>query len=215
MEEFLCYVMAVAGARARQEATKSLFGKATLKYGQCYGMAAYFMQLGSVLGAKHRHNLDAFGHAFLGVAGPPGTVEQSFTSHAPDVAGSVVEGMTFLDYLSADQVRRLPYKGDPHQLFLDLGPKKVDLDAALTMLYEYALQGAILGATHPELARRMFERTHAPADQGEWDHARAAGLDIPEKQDIMTYEECEEGENEAFMAYCQQRAPSLYAELQG
>ncbi|MCH8274821.1 MAG: hypothetical protein IH851_08525 [Armatimonadetes bacterium] len=81
------------------------------------------------------------------------------------------------------------------------------------MLWQFAEEGAILGAMHPERAHRLYERMHAPRDQAAWDRARAAGLDIPEKQDIMTYEECEEGENEAFMAYCDQCAPSLYAVL--
>jgi hypothetical protein len=215
MEKFPCYAVAVAAVRAREWATRSFFGRSRLLYGQCYTLAGYFLQQGAILGARHRDKLDAFGRAFLAIAGPPGTAQREFRDHAPEPAATVQEGMAFHDYVNADQVRRLPYKGDPDRLFLELGPKRVDLHAAMLMLGEYALQGAILGATHPELVRRMFECTHAPRDPAQWARARAHGLDIPEKQDIMTYEECEREEDEAFMAYCQRCAPELYAELRG
>ena len=50
-------------------------------------------------------------------------------------------------------------------------------------------------------------------DEKSWQSAREAGLDIPEKQDLLTYDEAEQEEVESFLDYCQQYAPSLYVSL--
>ncbi len=117
--------MVLARARAQQEASKSLFGKPKLKYGQCYAMAGYFMQLGALLGAKHRDKPDAFGHAFLGATGEPGAVKRFFTDAAPRILEAIAEDMTFTDYVNAEQVKRLKYTGDPHRFLFDLGMKRL------------------------------------------------------------------------------------------
>lgn len=215
MEQISGYAKILASARAKQEATKPLIGKPTLKYGQCYAMAGYFMQLGAVLAVKYRDKLDAFGHAFLGATGEPGAMQRFVDLASPDIRALVSAGMTFSDYVTAEQIKRLQFKGDPDRFFFEMGMQKLDLETSLSMIWQFAEQGAILGAADPIAARAVFDQTHAPRDQADWDRDRAAGLDIPEKQDVMSWEEVQEGENEGFMAYCQQCAPSLYAALRG
>ncbi len=77
----------------------------------------------------------------------------------------------------------------------------------------YAVEGSALGAMHHSDFRRLFEGTNSKRDEESWRSARAAGLDIPEQQDVMTYDEVELGEVESFLDYCQQCAPHLYATL--
>jgi hypothetical protein len=213
MEQISGYARILVRARAQQEATKPIFGKPTLKYGQCYVMSGYFMQLGAVLAAKYRNKLAAFGHAFLGATGDPDAMQRFVDLAASDVLALVSKGMTFSGYVIAEQINRLNYQGDSARFLFEMGMKKLDLVTGTSMLWQFAEQGAILGAAHPEIAHALFEQTHAPRDQTEWDRARIAGLDIPEEQDSITWEDVEEGESERFMDYCQQCAPSLHVVL--
>ena len=56
----------------------------------------------------------------------------------------------------------------------------------------------------------MFEASNARVPEEEWKRARAAGLDIPAEQEVMSYEEREEAESGVFMAYCEKCCPELY-----
>ena len=98
-------------------------------------------------------------------------------------------------------------------------PISVDLSDKLTpataenMAWEFSSDGAALGAIHPDMIRRMFDQAHAAIPKEKWERMRSAGLNIPPEQDVMSYEETEQGENEGFMAYCQQCCPDLYSVL--
>lgn len=84
-------------------------------------------------------------------------------------------------------------------------------DQAEELAWQYAGDGAALGAIHPNKLRGMFERQHALVSKKVWDQARAAGLDIPPQQDVLSYEDIEFGEDGVFMDYCQQCCPELFA----
>lgn len=213
MEQIAGYARVLATQLARQAATKPIFGKPTLKYGQCYAMSGYFMQLGAVLSAKHRTEIAAFGQAFLGVSGDAGAMQRFVDLAAPDVVTLIKETMTFSDYVTAEQIKRLEYSGDSERFFLEMGAKKLDLATGTSLLWQFAEQGTILGAVHPELARALFDSTHAFREQAEWDRARTAGLSLPEQPEVVSWEDVEKGENAVFLAYCQQCAPSLFEVL--
>lgn len=178
-------------------------------------MSGYFMQLGAVLSGRHRCELAAFGHAFLGATGDAGAMQRFVDLAAPDLVALVKEGMTFTDYVLAEQIMLLKYPGDPERFFFEMAKTKIPLSTGISLLWHYAAQGTILGASHPEIARALFDCTHAPGNQAEYVRARAAGLDIPERQDTVSWEDVEEYENDGFMAYCQQCAPSLFKVLNG
>ncbi len=216
MEEFTSYVNVVATFRVRQELNKPLFGKPYLKLGQCLHMWGYLLQLSGVLGAKHAEHLDVFGRAFLGAKGEAGAVRRAFTAMASDTSllsmtftdyvfqkwaidpGSNVHGRTVNDYIR-DEKKRLGIKVKPEDAF--------------GQCQEHALLGAALGALYPQQMGKVFERTFAPVPKERWELARRAGLDIPPSQDLMSFEEAQEEENEQFMAYCKECCPSLYPAL--
>jgi hypothetical protein len=85
--------------------------------------------------------------------------------------------------------------------------------SAAELAWQYSDQGAALGAIHPVKVRRMFQRTYVAVPKEEWEFARAAGLNISPEQNLMSYEEMEEAEDEVFMEYCQQCCPNLYTVL--
>lgn len=210
MENIAGYARVLARARVGQELTKPFLGKAHIKYGQCYAQAGYFLQVGAVLGAKYSDNLDAFGHAFLGMRGDSGAVKRFFTGVVDEhLKPLMTESTTFPDYVNAEQIKRFGYSGDAGAFFMTRAALKITPDTAAEMAWQFAEQGAALGAICPDVARRMFERTHTAVDKGKWDLAHAAGLNIPMEQDRMNYKEVEDGENEVFMAYCQECCPDL------
>jgi hypothetical protein len=95
-----------------------------------------------------------------------------------------------------------------------MGAQKTAPRDALTKSWDYASEGAALGATRPDILRGMFERTHVPVSEKEWRTAYAAGLDIgPEAPPQTSYAEFEASENKNFMEYCQQFCPDDHAVL--
>jgi hypothetical protein len=214
MEQISGYARVLARTRVEQQQNKPFLGKPYLKYGQCYALWSYFFQLGGILGAKHSANLDAFGTAFLGVRGEPGAVKNFFTEVAKRIMTDYeIDSMTFADYVGAEFIGRVGHSGDAKRFFLEHGMEKLPPQTAMELAWQYSQQGAALGAIHPQIMRKMFERTHVAVPKEEWELARAAGLDISPEQELMSYEETEEAENEVFMAYCQECCPSFYSIL--
>ena len=214
MEKISGYARVIARARVQQEASKPFFGKPYLKYGQCWGLWSYFFQLEGILGGRHSANLDAFGPAFLGMLGPPGAVNQFFTEVAKRlVAESVKDSMKFQDYVSLEFTRRVGYTGDTRTYFVEHGMEKLPSSTAEELAWQYSESGAALGAIYPQVVRQMFIRAHAPVPNEKWQQMRAAGLNLPPQQDVMSFQETEQAENEAFILYCRECCPDLYGVL--
>lgn len=216
MEKISGYARLLARTRIQQQLNKTLLGKPYLKYGQCYVLSSYFFQLGGILGAKHSDNLDAFGPAFLGVEGEPEGIKRFLTGVANDIVlPSVTDCMTFGDYVGAKLAAQIGYREDPASFFLKHAMEKVTPESAEELAWRYAADGAAVGAIEPRVVRKMFERTHAVVPKEKWESARAAGLNIPEEQDRMSYEEVQEAEDDVFMAYCRECCPELCSTLVG
>lgn len=113
MEKVSGYARILARTRVERQLNKSFLGKPYLKYGQCYSLWPYFVQLGGSLGAKHAANLDAFGPAFLAGQAEPGAIRRFFTEVAMRLMTQPLrDSMTFWDYVTADFIRRIRYAGD-------------------------------------------------------------------------------------------------------
>jgi hypothetical protein len=131
------------------------------------------------------------------------------------VGNSLDDSMTFWDYVSEEISRRMGYPGDPAFIFIEHGMEKQSTETAVEVAWQYAEEGAALGATYPDVFRSMFERTHALAPKEQWARARAAGLNLPVEQEVMSYDEIEQDENGVFIAYCEKCYPQLYEILPG
>lgn len=214
MESISGYVRILASVRVEQEQTKPLFGKPHLKLGQCIGLWGYFFQLGAVLGARHSSNLDAFGPAFLGAAGPPGAVRNFFDQVAMRIASeAALETTTFTSYVVEDYSRRAGSAADLSRLIAESGMKKIPSSTAAELAWQYAQCGAAVGAIDSMRAQAMFELSHRGVSKEQWDRAHSAGLAIPKEQDNLSYAEVEQEENQGFLAYCQQCCPEFHAAL--
>lgn len=170
---------------------KRFFGRSYLKLGQCFGLWGYMMQLGAILGTRHAVRPNAFVPAFLGMSGEAGAAKQFLVCAANRLLERHSPGsMKFWDCVGADVADRLGYKErDWSGLIMERGTQKFPPRVALTNAWEYASAGAGLGTIHPDVARAMFERSHAAVPEEQWQTAYAAGLDIgPEQPQPITPE---------------------------
>lgn len=208
------FAAVVARCRVQQEWHKPLLGKPFIRYGQCLFMASYFFALGGVLGSRYRDSVEDFACAFLNLHGEePGSVSRYFAEYAEAMLPRIGECSSILDYVTRVQSEVLHFQGNHSGMLLQLGTQKVKPDIAAQMLWNFAQDGAVFGAIHPDRFRVLWEEMYKRQDERSWRLAHASGLDIPEQQDVMTYDEAEQGEVESFLDYCQQCAPSLYVSL--
>ena len=125
----------------------------------------------------------------------------------------VADCSTIFDYVNGSQAERLDFKGDVSQILFRFGMQKVNPESATQMCCNYAQEGSALGAIYPGHFKRLFEETYKKRDEDTWQLFRASGLDLPEQQDVMRYDEVEQVEAQTFLAYCEEFAPSLYVSL--
>ncbi len=216
MENIVGYARLLAGVRVEQQINKPFLGKPYLLFGQLYILNAYFFQLGGILGAKHSGELDAFGLAFLGAHGEPGAVKRFFVDVSEKIiAHSENRIMTFPEYVCADMIDRLGYKGEANDFVHNYGSTRIDPAVASKYAWQYAESGAATGAIQPQTLRRMFDKTHTPVPEATWGQALAAGVAVPPVEEASSYEEVELDEDALFMAYCQECCPDLYSVLTG
>jgi hypothetical protein len=211
------YWRAVAEGFIHDQLIKPFFGRPYLKFGQCFGLWGYLVELGGLLGAKHGAKLDAFVSAFLGMSGAAGAAKRALVGAANTLRDRAsLTSMNQWDFVGAKSADLIGYKGDGWtSLVMELGPQKIRPKMALANGWEYASDGAALGAIHPDVLRAMFERTRAAVSSKEqWRQFHAAGLDIgPEPPPRESYEQAQEAENKKFMEYCRQFHPDLYSLL--
>ena len=205
MKQKAGYARVLAEVRIDQDRQGQLFGKPFLKFGQCFGMCAYFLQLGSVLGAKHREKGDLFLVSFLGADSKgidPANLESEEAQSVHDLAR---QAKSFSDFVYGEHLARLGFEGDVGAFFQKYRPEKIFLKDAEELAVRFARFGALLGLTNPEKVRELFEGTHHPAKDLA-DAARANRIDLSPPQEGMTYEILEKGEDNIFMSYCRQEA---------
>lgn len=215
MEQISGYSVIIAKASVKQITTKPFFGEAHVKFGQCQVLWGYFFQVGGILAAKYSHRLEAFGPAFMGARGGPGAVEKYCSLYGAQLISQFPLGtMTFSDYVISEYLRRINCTDDPTTYLIQHSTEKFPPENCQKLAREYAMQGAVIGATHPEIIRDMYARTPTAVSEKHWQDARRAGLNIPERQDTMSYQETEEMEDQEFMEYCRTCCPTLYSALQ-
>jgi len=87
--------------------------------------------------------------------------------------------------------------------------KKVPLEQAQHGMRMCGLAGIGFGIAFPELTERMCRNATENIDMDKWSKARAYGLAIPEKPDIVSFEEREESILQIVAAYTAEFYPEL------
>ena len=213
MENISGWSRTLAKMMVDQQVNKPFIGKPYIKYGQVLALGAYFFQLGGILASKHTENLDEFGPAFLGMRGDVGAVKKFFELACHNMVNDFdMNSLKFLDYVTLEFIRRIKYNGNSTDFFLEYGTQKISPESAMELVWQYSEQGATLGAIKPSLVREIFTRTYM-LDQEKWAMAHKAGLNIPQEQENITYEEAEELESSKFMIYCENVCPEIHSVL--
>jgi|SRR5579871_857082 len=216
MDKVAGYAGLVARIRVAEEQTKPFLRKPYLRYSQCPMLWAYCFQLGGALATKHKANLDAFIHAFLGMHGEAGAAKRACTNIANSIMERTeVSSMTPLDFVMTNFVGRINHNGNAFDYFVEHERDKLPSKTAIILSWQFASDGCALGAIFPKIVREMYLRLYTDrGDKEDWERARDAGLDIPAWEDRVTFEEFREEEDERFMAFHRQHQPDLYSMLE-
>jgi hypothetical protein len=190
------YARLLIKARLDQDLVRPPFVKPFLRYPDCCELAAYFLQLGAVLGSLHREHADAFQTVLLG--------RVNTTEDIADIDALTTDPMSFTDFIHAKQARKQNFTGPLDPFIASQKTQKVLAAAAEEIAMQAAEDGAILGALRPDTALKIFAYTHDPSHEKKSDAT---------DQDRMAFDVVARGENQVFMSYCRQSFPDLFQQL--
>ena len=211
MNQISGYVKGLAEESVKRQSIKPFFGKSYLKFVQCYILWSYFFQLGGILGAKYNEKSDDFCNAFLGFTGEKGSINKYFSKIESRILNDfAIESMNFGQYISVKFRKKIGYTGDEEKFLLEYFKMKIPIEVALESSWFYAIDGVATGILNPKIIQTMFKNTNTFIPKEDWKIAHDSGLEIPSKQEILTYNEVTEEENESFINYCQFARPELY-----
>jgi hypothetical protein len=211
MEEFIGYAGEVIRYRVNKTYQKSLFGKMFWTYPRCMQLYEYFFQLGGILGGKYGSKKNEFFAPLYALSSSNENFDRVCTIGAQDILQNIIKSHTFFDYVNVKEfgceVSDIP------NAFAKNAVKKINKETVLDNCPKYLLEGMSLAIIHPDQFRRLFEETHKQPDKALLESARKGGMDVSGMEDVMTYEEAEKEESEAFMSFLKQCAPSSYVSL--
>ena len=87
--------------------------------------------------------------------------------------------------------------------------EKMPLEQAQDIMRMFGLAGIGFGIAFPELTERICRNSTENIDMDKWSEARAYGLAIPEKPDIVSFEEREESILQIVATYTAEFYPEL------
>ncbi len=186
----------------KREMHKPLFGKPQIKYGQTFIIAGYMFQLGGLLGAAYREELEPFLTAYHGTPNIDATI-QSVPTDLEQVTqfGDSVNKLT--DFVIALEDKRWQMPEGSLGSIAAYGTRKLDHDIAFFIPWELGMLGATLGVMRPETYRLWFDNNFRvdPERREAWSRAYKAGLNIPEEPDVVTYEQAEQDALDMFSPF--------------
>ncbi len=213
MEQFAGYVIDLSKAGIDQQLNKPFFGKSYLKFGQCVIMMMSFFQLGGILGAKYAKKCDSFAQAFLGITRENGTI--TIESYFNKINKMIVDdfdltSMNVFSYILNAYKQDIKYSGNDENFIHEYFIKKISAGVSMQQIQLFALRGASIGVTHPKLIKILYQNTHIKESEDRYKLAVSCGLNIPEKQEIIPYEEEEKIDITEFLEYCKFYCPDLH-----
>lgn len=112
-----------------------------------------------------------------------------------------ITGLSFIDSFEA-------YKHGNKKI-LKVFDQKIPVEQAQDAMRLFGLAGIGFGSVFPELTERMCKNSAENIDMDKWSEARAYGLAIPEKPDIVSFEEREKALLQIVAAYTAEFYPEL------
>jgi len=207
---------------------KRLFGKRYITMFYYSRTLAFQYETGALSGRAMRDKLDIF-HKMLV---KPGTdINRSIAfiqSEAKDRLKKFTEEKgkepdTFNDFIALKELEEASkvmglsidedaYYKDPKSHLKNLRKlygHEVALDDVYRNILNCGLYGIGFGSSFPELTVRMYKNSYEDINMNEWAQARSYGLNIPDKPDIIPFEEREEALIQMVAAYTSEYYPEL------
>lgn len=186
----------------KREMHKPLFGKPQIKYGQTFIIAGYMFQLGGLLGAAFREDLEPFLTVYHGTYNINQTI-QSVPDDLDEVTQFGDSVNTLNEFVIALEDKRYKIPEGSLGSMAQYGTRKLDHDIAFFIPWNLGMLGATLGLMRPEIYKRWFENNFKIDQESResWNRAHKAGLNIPAEPDVVTYEEAEQDAFDMFIPY--------------
>ncbi len=99
------------------------------------------------------------------------------------------------------------------KVYKEMVKKKMPLEKVLDNLVWFGMEGIGFGSIFPELTEKMYRNAYENIDMDEWSFARAHGLDIPQKPNMLSLEEREQLALQTLAAYTAEFYPELLDSL--
>lgn len=178
---------------ARANLKKPLFGEQYMHLGPFIFGGLHVFTMSAVLGYARPNKLDSLMQLLPPIHFRPDTgAASSQAAHfewmlLQDLKKMGREPTTFLDYWVHTHTTGFTQEtmANP-RIARGLAKEKVKLTRIIEQINGLAGEGLTFGATQARLFERLYhEQFEAKVEQGQWDLARAIGLDIPAQQDVI------------------------------
>jgi hypothetical protein len=213
----------------KQVLKKKIFGERYLRLWDYFAILSFQYESGAILGRAKHDKTSTIANMLV----VPGGKGKEFVKLMQDQAKGRLEKFrnalgkqpdTFYEFIfdrELDRVLASAFGLSLNELFLlSLETKKMDIMAkvfdhkvsfstAWPNIQAYGMEGIGFGSSFPELTVNMYKNAYENVDVDKWAEARKYGVDIPEKPDIVSFEEREEIVLQTVAAYTAEFYPEL------
>lgn len=193
---------------------KGMFGKASVVRGAPIFAGVIVFQTGALLGRARAEKADDLGRLLRLTVGPPATsMDGALNALAEGWRGrSKAAPNTLMDVWVGCEFPNIDLT-DP-SVMKHLAGTDSNLEPVLKRVEWAATLGVAYGRRFPDELVQLWRQSYEQVmDRGSWDRARAAGVDLPEKQDTQPLAEAEALILRQTSAYAQSYRPELVQPL--
>ncbi len=208
-------LMSFLGMTAVTEVTETrLFGGCYIRLLNFLGLLSHLYESGAILGHARRNKL----RILVKMLVLPGGEINKFIKIYRDAAKERLDTFrnevgnepdTFNEFTVLRALDCLTGPSPDLKTLKKVFSRKVQLEKAWLDIQTFGVEGIAFGNSFPELTERMYRNSYENYDMDKWSFARAQGLDIPEKPDIISLEEREGSLLQTVAAYTSQYYPEL------
>jgi len=217
-------LMGFLGRVLADKVTKTrLFGEPYIRFSDLCTVISFLYESGAILAHARRNKLGVLEKMLVAYGVPKGTYIEKLRDLAKyrlDMFRSEVgkEPNTFFEFIQVFQLRseaglslneafKADIKGDKR--IVKAFHKKYSVKLFQLNNWWEGNEGIGFGSSFPELTERMYRNAYEHIDTGLWSEARAHGLAIPEKPEIVSLEEREATVLQIVAAYASEYYPEL------
>jgi hypothetical protein len=195
-----------------RETKKPLFGKPYVLFGQATIICGYLFQQSALLGRAFNSVRRPFLNAFCTIGEPTEEGAAYFARHSAELVSPYLESADSISNLVLAMLKdRVHGEGD--WWLQQVGRRKLSVDAAIALAYDYSLTGAGFGMEQPDRFLALFDNSYKPANPQHWRAAFEVGLVTTPKQEHPSIQDFERPALEMFRGFCQDFYPHLMQPL--